>query len=315
MLSFSPRRLSRRLATSLTFIFLLSLLGAIVGEFFIELAKERGLYAQPAERLGAAVTAFSSFVTQTWFLSISACLTGLTVGLWADVALRRWEALRAVGRSAIEPLPAAEPGQLDFIVEGMQSFHDIKIIFGDLTHHTTQIVRTMEHYNRRRRSVSDPHKSRKLASKLALQLSAFSKNLRRYAPQVADAAKRTHVNCLAVINGTPILDVSGLNSLLGFMQTLQAMAVSTAQSAELMRETMDNIQGITGVSRDLNAAAQLLTTATEDLRTEVQAFGYVCEQLLAVATARAEAVSNALANPAEFPSPPPPVNTSTGTPQ
>ena len=147
MVRFSPRRLSRRLATSLTFLLLLTIVGAMVSEFFIEIGKERGWYTQPSERLGAAMTAFSDFVTQAWFLVISAFLTGITAGLWSDVVLRRWEAARTLSAAPLEPMPAAELGQLDYIVEGLQSLHDITSIFNSATKDTNRIVRTMSRYN------------------------------------------------------------------------------------------------------------------------------------------------------------------------
>lgn len=67
---------------------ILAIVGGVAGEFFIEWARERGYYADSSQKLDAIMSAFSGFVTQSWFLVLAALCLGLTVGLWADRGMR-----------------------------------------------------------------------------------------------------------------------------------------------------------------------------------------------------------------------------------
>jgi hypothetical protein len=69
----------------------LAIAAGVVAEFFIELARERGWYDNPSQRLDAAVNAFRSFVTQTLFISTTALVAGLALGAWLDLFLRHRE--------------------------------------------------------------------------------------------------------------------------------------------------------------------------------------------------------------------------------
>lgn len=82
----------------------------VVGEFFVELARERGLYEGPSRRLDAAMTAFSEFVTQTWMLVAAALLCGLAIGLWADTLMRR---------RITEPINSRSPGEVGINETGL----------------------------------------------------------------------------------------------------------------------------------------------------------------------------------------------------
>jgi hypothetical protein len=72
----------------------LAIIGAVVSEFFIETAREHGYYTHASERLDAAMSAFSAFVTQPWFLAAAVGCAGVTIGLWADWGLRKVEVIR-----------------------------------------------------------------------------------------------------------------------------------------------------------------------------------------------------------------------------
>jgi hypothetical protein len=65
------------------------IVASVLGEFFIELAREKGLYANPSQRLDAAMTAFADFVTQVWFIALATFFAGLTLGAWLDWFMRR----------------------------------------------------------------------------------------------------------------------------------------------------------------------------------------------------------------------------------
>lgn len=76
----------------------------VVGEFFIELARERGFYKNPSERAGAVMSAFTAFVTSWGFLSVTLFVLGLTLGLWADNILRRREARPVIPTEAMSDI-------------------------------------------------------------------------------------------------------------------------------------------------------------------------------------------------------------------
>jgi len=84
----------RLLRTAVSFVFgaiVVAILASVVGEFFIELARERGLYDHPSQRASAAMSALHGFVTQTAFLMFASAVGGLTLGLWLDRFLGRRE--------------------------------------------------------------------------------------------------------------------------------------------------------------------------------------------------------------------------------
>lgn len=85
------RRVLRWLALYVAGGFILAIASGVVSEFFIELARERDWYASPSDKLDTAMSAFSSFVTQAWFLALTTGLVGLAIGAWGDLFLRRRE--------------------------------------------------------------------------------------------------------------------------------------------------------------------------------------------------------------------------------
>jgi hypothetical protein len=95
------RSLLRWLFVAVFSAMLLGITAGIVGEFFIELGKENGWYDSPSQRLDAAMTALSTFVTQTWFLVGTAFFAGLTVGAWLDHFLRKRGARRGIVRGTL----------------------------------------------------------------------------------------------------------------------------------------------------------------------------------------------------------------------
>jgi hypothetical protein len=76
---------------------ILAIIAGVLGEFFIDWAREHGLYAGSSQKMDAAMTAFSTFVTQSWFLIVAATCLGLTGGLWIDRGLRSLEARKTKG--------------------------------------------------------------------------------------------------------------------------------------------------------------------------------------------------------------------------
>lgn len=80
---------------------LLAVVFGVVGEFFIEWARERHWYDTPSEHVEAAVKVVSVFVHQAWFMYAMFGLTGLLLGTWMDYFLRR-----------IQPAPSVLPDAL-----------------------------------------------------------------------------------------------------------------------------------------------------------------------------------------------------------
>jgi hypothetical protein len=97
------RRILRWLALGISSLLVLPIIGGVAGEFFIELARERGWYDHPSQRLDAAVSTFSAFVTQPWFLVVTALFVGLALGAWLDLLLRR-QADRTSSQTTADPI-------------------------------------------------------------------------------------------------------------------------------------------------------------------------------------------------------------------
>lgn len=83
------RRFIRWFATAVMAGLVLAIVFGVVGEFFIELARERGYYDNPSERMDTVMTAISAFVTRTWFLVLTGAVAGFAGGGWLDTVLRR----------------------------------------------------------------------------------------------------------------------------------------------------------------------------------------------------------------------------------
>jgi hypothetical protein len=108
------RNLARRILSWLAGSLLLAIVSGVVGEFFTALARENGWYQHPSERLDAAMNAFSSFVTHSSFLTATAGIVGLAVGMWMDTILRRSSLQRApVNLSGQALAPEHEPSGKD----------------------------------------------------------------------------------------------------------------------------------------------------------------------------------------------------------
>lgn len=71
-------------------------LGATVGlgvatEYVNKAIEQKGGFDDASRWLDAAMTAFSGFVLQPWFLCLAAASAGLAAGLWLDLLLKRRE--------------------------------------------------------------------------------------------------------------------------------------------------------------------------------------------------------------------------------
>ena len=292
------RSIIRRLVLTAFLSAVAAITWGVFGEFFIEWARENGFYNNPSERLEAGMTAFSSFVTQFWFLIATAFLAGLVVGLWTDKILRRREAAGDPD-AVLRSLPIGEPGQLDYIIEGLESLQDITRIFNEMARTVQRNTRMMARYEIILRFVQNFWWRRKIAARVASKLNKYSKTMNIYIPLIADVTKRAHVNCLAVIENTPIHSDAELMHLLGFAGALQGMAETSANAVIGIEQTVQVASFLFGISREMNASITLFTATLNGLGAETRSYGNVCNDLLKAANARAAAVAKMLSNPIE----------------
>lgn len=82
------------LATGVAALLVGMVLSPVVGELFVEAAREKGLYEHPSQRLGAAMSALNSIVSQQWFIGLTLFFVGLAAGTWLDLLLGRRERRR-----------------------------------------------------------------------------------------------------------------------------------------------------------------------------------------------------------------------------
>lgn len=63
----------------------------LVGQFFISLAEEWGLYKQPSARLAVVIAWLADLTSQSWFHWIGGILIGFAAGVWLDALMKRRE--------------------------------------------------------------------------------------------------------------------------------------------------------------------------------------------------------------------------------
>mgnify|MGYP003625896503 CR=1 FL=1 len=85
------RPLVRAIATWLLFGVILAIIIAVAAEWFIEVARDKGLFENAGANWDRVVSAVTTFVTSAWVLYPLAGLSGLVGGLWVDHLLRRSE--------------------------------------------------------------------------------------------------------------------------------------------------------------------------------------------------------------------------------
>lgn len=123
------RRFLRWLFLSIFATLLLAIIAGVLGEFFIEVARERGWYDKPSATLGTMVMVLSSLVSSTWFLVGTGFWGGLTAGMWLDTIMRRAEPSPVVlastltyqARKLSEFVTKAGNRPVDYAPPGMES--------------------------------------------------------------------------------------------------------------------------------------------------------------------------------------------------
>lgn len=62
-----------------------------VGQFFLSLADERGIYQHPGARVAAMTGVLAIVVSSPWFHWIGGGIVGFAAGAWLDGTLKRWD--------------------------------------------------------------------------------------------------------------------------------------------------------------------------------------------------------------------------------
>jgi hypothetical protein len=94
------RKWIRRLALAAVSLLAAAILFPVVGQFFVELARERGLYEQPSARLEAVMEAAASLLQCRAFWWVAGLTVGFAAGVWIDALLARIDRRRAASGSA-----------------------------------------------------------------------------------------------------------------------------------------------------------------------------------------------------------------------
>lgn len=85
------RKIVRRLLTGFLVLVVLAIFVAVVGEFFIEVARDKGWYTDAGDKWDRLVSAVLEFVTSPIAVAGIALLAGTVGGLWLDQFLLRRE--------------------------------------------------------------------------------------------------------------------------------------------------------------------------------------------------------------------------------
>lgn len=93
------RSIIRKFVTRLFALFATIFAVPVLGGYFIDLAKERGLYGDLTAKSIIVIDALKSISTNPVFLGSFIFIIGLMIGLWADTVFRRREAVETLSRS------------------------------------------------------------------------------------------------------------------------------------------------------------------------------------------------------------------------
>lgn len=108
----------------------------IVGEFFIEWARQEGWYDNPSGRAAAFAAMITNILMSNFWVPIGlAFLGGLTLGVWLDFFLRRSGASNAKGMDENEAVDARkeQPADVELsqLRQGVRRLRDTLLGYGD----------------------------------------------------------------------------------------------------------------------------------------------------------------------------------------
>jgi hypothetical protein len=78
----------RKIATGLFFSGVGAIVFAVLGEWFVEVARDKGWYADAGKTWDLIMGPITEFATSYWIVVPMSVLGGVVIGLWADVAIR-----------------------------------------------------------------------------------------------------------------------------------------------------------------------------------------------------------------------------------
>lgn len=114
-----------RLRIGLTWALILLIAPVIVSvlaEFFIELARERGLYDRPSETISNIMTALETVTGSWWFIAPGLLIVGAAGGLWLDFLVRKLPFRGSEGQvaTAVQVRTSDNSQGLDLIPDGIR---------------------------------------------------------------------------------------------------------------------------------------------------------------------------------------------------
>lgn len=83
----------------------------VVGEFFVELAKENGVYEQPTQRVGVMLTLLGAVADFPGFKLGAGFIIGLACGLWVDAIFKRREQPPASAAQQLDRMKLADDAE------------------------------------------------------------------------------------------------------------------------------------------------------------------------------------------------------------
>lgn len=260
----------RKAVATLSAALLLGIVCNVVGQFFINLAQDYGLYNTPSERVGHAMNAFASFMNQTWILIAATLLSGISIGFYIDIIFRKYERLKIFKENdtlttfVIDPSTPA--GVLDYLADGLQALDDIKTITEFMTKDTDSLTKLVNRYKIRIASSMGFDDRRNIARELANDFFLYSNKIKNNAGEFAKAAKSVESNC-----GEYIKIANEDESAFSKFYTVNEEGIrsTTGMISELCQAQQHVKSAFTGISRDLNAAVNKLSGGYDHLISEL----------------------------------------------
>jgi hypothetical protein len=265
--------------------FVVPIIAAVCGEFFIKLAEEQGIYDKPTAKLGAAMTALYWFVAQTWFLVSAGFAAGLTAGLWLDPILRRWE-VRNHQQPQI-PTPQGEAGLLDWEIEGNASAERFGKVVARVGKDARWATRRLQFYSPLISAVNNSTLKRWLARRLAKHLTKLSGRVSRHTQAVQPETLVFQTSFLPLVGSGAVNTAADVQALRMVAASIEPAIENTRGMVEAIEGAKTGLQTMRGVTRELNAALDSVFASFDGMAAELRALLAICERVRTIANDRA----------------------------
>jgi hypothetical protein len=161
---------------------------------------------------------------------------------------------------------------LDYIVEGGDACKNIKYSQERTNKETRAAARYMKRCRWLLYFISSPKPRRAIANKLAKKLSEYASAVSKNAAVIGESSAIVECNWSSVIHGTSIVTAEDLTAFNHFRR-LVLVAISAAEGMYNATEEITVMAfGLVGVSRDLNAAVEVLSKSSTEFSTELSSF-------------------------------------------